>query len=317
MADLPDLTLPLPAPDLVARVNATENRVAALEEGGGGGGTDIKIGGTAPADGWWIDVPEPEDIDVTATGPTWTDDTVNGGGTWTTPTETGITYSPASGTASPGQAVTVTATAQVGYHITGVSSWQHDFPVAPPAGASDDFDRPESALGGMGVSSSGHAWSDPDGAFKITTGGRAMQGKDSSNHKALLYAGITDVTVAVDLWNFGPGNYGILARADLTDETYYHARSSSGSIQLWRFVDGVATQLGSNQPWSSPANGDTLSLTVQENGAQTDLTVTLRGVVVIAVSDTEAGRPTAGIYAGLRSNTSTSATFDNFAVTEP
>ena len=37
MADLPNLTLPLPAPDLVARVNSTENRVAALEEGGGSG----------------------------------------------------------------------------------------------------------------------------------------------------------------------------------------------------------------------------------------------------------------------------------------
>lgn len=38
MADLPDLTLPLPAPDLVARTNAVEDRVAALEAGGGGGG---------------------------------------------------------------------------------------------------------------------------------------------------------------------------------------------------------------------------------------------------------------------------------------
>lgn len=74
-------------------------------------------------------------VSVTASAPTWTDNAASGGGTWTTATTTGVTYSPASGTASPGQAVTVTATAQPGYTISGTSSWTHTFPAAPtPAG---------------------------------------------------------------------------------------------------------------------------------------------------------------------------------------
>lgn len=77
---------------------------------------------------------------VTASGATWTDDTANGGGTWSTPTETGVTYTPASGTATPGQSVTVTATAQAGYTITGTTSWSHTFPTASPYASADVFD---------------------------------------------------------------------------------------------------------------------------------------------------------------------------------
>lgn len=70
-------------------------------------------------------------VEVTAAGPTWTDDTDNGGGSWTTPAETGVTYDPASGTATPSQEVTVTATAQAGYTIVGATSWTHTFPAVP------------------------------------------------------------------------------------------------------------------------------------------------------------------------------------------
>ena len=85
----------------------------------------------------WTDTggdPDPELITVTATAPTWTDDAINGGGTWTTPTITGVAYSPASGTATPGQSVTVSATAQTGYQLAGTSSWTHSFPAAPSSG---------------------------------------------------------------------------------------------------------------------------------------------------------------------------------------
>lgn len=76
--------------------------------------------------------PDPvPDVEVTAGGPTWVDDEDNGGGTWTTPTEEGIDYSPASGAADPGEEVTVTATAQEGYDLVGTSSWSHTFPAAP------------------------------------------------------------------------------------------------------------------------------------------------------------------------------------------
>lgn len=87
-------------------------------------------------DGWTAtgSIPDPELITVTATAPNWTDDAINGGGTWTTPTIAGVTYSPASGTATLGQTVTVIAIAQTGYQLNGTSSWTHTFPAAstPP-----------------------------------------------------------------------------------------------------------------------------------------------------------------------------------------
>lgn len=92
-------------------------------------------------EGCWLSVPGTGGsggggtvVQVTPTGPTWTDDATNGGGAWTTPAQTGLTYSPA-GTnqaASAGSTVTWTVTAQSGYAIAEGSpeSWSHTFPTA-------------------------------------------------------------------------------------------------------------------------------------------------------------------------------------------
>lgn len=74
--------------------------------------------------------PEPEPTEVEAPAPSWTDNS-DGGGIWTTPVVEGIEYNPASGTAKPGQIVTVTATALDGYVLLGATGWTHRFPVAP------------------------------------------------------------------------------------------------------------------------------------------------------------------------------------------
>lgn len=84
----------------------------------------------------WFDAGYTE---VTATGPTWTDDDINGGGTWTTPTQEGVVYSPASGTAQPGQTVTVNATATPGHVLVGTKTWSHTFPVAATTQWFTDF----------------------------------------------------------------------------------------------------------------------------------------------------------------------------------
>lgn len=84
----------------------------------------------------WFDAGYTE---VTATGPTWTDDDINGGGTWTTPTQEGVVYSPASGTAQPGQTVTVNATAEPGHVLVGTKTWTHTFPVAATTQWFTDF----------------------------------------------------------------------------------------------------------------------------------------------------------------------------------
>src|SRR5690625_6099765 len=52
------------------------------------------------------------DIIVTAAEPDWVDNTEDGGGTWTTPEIEGVVYEPESGTAQPGESVTVEATAE-------------------------------------------------------------------------------------------------------------------------------------------------------------------------------------------------------------
>ena len=111
-------------------------------------------------------------IEVTATAPTWTDDTINGGGTWTTPTIAGVTYSPASGTATAGESVTVTATADSGYTLTGTTSWTHTFPVEPVAGTitlADTFDRADGNLVGTSVDTGSAVWA-VDAANDMLTG---------------------------------------------------------------------------------------------------------------------------------------------------
>lgn len=141
-------------------VTATDGQVSVYDDatgtwvpqdptGGGGGGGGVPIfGSQAEAQAWeaanpgkvalWFDALA-NLTPVTPTGPTWTDDAVNGGGTWTTPAQTGVTYSPASGTATPGQTVTVTATAQTGYVLQGTTTWTHTFPADPNEPVGDDY----------------------------------------------------------------------------------------------------------------------------------------------------------------------------------
>lgn len=79
----------------------------------------------------FLEIPEPGDIFVTASPPTFTDDTVSGGGTWNSPSIIGVIYTPASGTAYPGQVVVINATAEQGYVLGGTKSWTHTFPEEP------------------------------------------------------------------------------------------------------------------------------------------------------------------------------------------
>ena len=80
---------------------------------------------------------QPELTPVTPAIPLWAPDAVNGGGTWETPAQAGVRWSPASGTASPGQEVTVTAYAEPGYRLVGTSSFTYVFPM--PAGQFETF----------------------------------------------------------------------------------------------------------------------------------------------------------------------------------
>jgi hypothetical protein len=134
----PAVSLGGAVPEFVAGTNVS------IEQGAGtvtisadGGSLAIKVGGSAPAGGWHLDTGATDPgTPVTPTGPTWVDDATNGGGTWSTPTQTGVTYSPASGTATPGEEVTVFAFPTTGYELVGTVTWSHTFPTEPagPAG---------------------------------------------------------------------------------------------------------------------------------------------------------------------------------------
>src|SRR5690625_6182415 len=80
------------------------------------------------------------DIIVTAEEPDRVDNTEDGGGTWTTPEIEGVVYEPESGTAQPGESVTVEATAEQGYSIEGDTEWTHQYPVAPDPDPDPDHD---------------------------------------------------------------------------------------------------------------------------------------------------------------------------------
>ena len=99
------------------------------------------------------------DTPVTASAPVWVDDSASGGGTWTTPTITGVTYSPASGTATSGQTVTVTAAANPGYALSGTASWQHTFPaVFLTSVFADTFTDTDGVNLGSHLADTGQAW---------------------------------------------------------------------------------------------------------------------------------------------------------------
>src|SRR5690625_7159956 len=83
---------------------------------------------------------ESNDIIVTAAEADWVDNTEDGGGTWTTPEIEGVVYEPESGTAQPGESVTVEATAEQGYSIEGDTEWTTDYPVAPDPDPDPDRD---------------------------------------------------------------------------------------------------------------------------------------------------------------------------------
>lgn len=285
-------------------------------------GVDIKVGGSQPAEGWWLDndtAPAP-DIEVTPTGPTWTDDEINGGGTWNTPTQTGITYSPASGTATPGQTVVVTATPLPGYAIVGATSWTHTFPHGPAAEpdwstlvASDDFDRANSGAGGLGTAPAGGAWADPTASFGIV-GGTAVNSGSTNGAITTLPTTATDARVVADMVFAAStaGQYGVVARANTTHDTYYHARVNGGtSVQLYRAVGGSLTSLGSHaiSPAITVGETRTLTLRVWESTA-TELRVDLDGTEVITTTDDTGTRPTGG-RVGLRAGSSVNIRFDS------
>lgn len=157
------------------------------------GGDSIKVGGAAPADGWWFDNGGVES--VTAPAPIFTDKDGTAADTYTIPPATGVQYrvggvERAAGTYPGSGSVTVTAHALPGYVLTGTASWSFTFstaaapvtvtPTAPTASDSaDTYTIPsmtgvEYLVGGVVQSAGTKTVGDVDAT--VTVAARALPG---------------------------------------------------------------------------------------------------------------------------------------------
>lgn len=158
----------------------------------------------------WRSTAKPDTrIAVTPAGPTFTNDTAKGGGTWTTPAQTGVTYTPASGTASPGQTVTVTATisdpAAYKFATGAKTSWVHKFlDLSVPI--TDSFTGPAGTLlAGRVTEGQALTWEvDADTAQLTLTGsGSASAPAVGTRSANILRPAKTKVEVSFDYSNLG------------------------------------------------------------------------------------------------------------------
>ena len=164
------------------------------------GGT-IKVGGAAPADGWWLDNGGVET--VTAKPPTFDDKDGASADTYTIPTTAGVEYLvggavKAAGTYPASGTVTVTARATAGYALAGQSSWTFTFsaeaapvavtPTAPTASdTTDTYTIPsvtgvEYLVGGAVKAAGTYSVGDVDATVTVTaraTSGYVLSGQSS------------------------------------------------------------------------------------------------------------------------------------------
>ena len=254
-------------------------------------------------------------VSVTASAPTWTDDIINGGGTWTNATTTGVTYAPASGTANPGQVVTVTATAQSGYTLTGTTSWNHTFPNAPSAvSVTDSFNRADNATSLGTTETGGKTWEIAGGSTWGITGNKAgmLVGTAIRGH-ANVDLGATNMAVEARMNVLGrAGSYPSIVGRYVDPTNCYMLQNSDAAGEnktILVRIGGVNTFLATSL--SIPNNG-LLKLTLVEEGSDTRVKVYADGVEVWSGLATIANRPN-GTKAGLFAYTAdSSARFDDF-----
>lgn len=123
-----------------------------------------------------------------------------------------------------------------------------------------------------------------------------------------------DYSVSCDLYRFDTFSVaaGPVARATGTSvATHYHVRysSSAGAYQLYKYIAGVATQLGSNAT-AAFGVGETHNLRLEVAGSS--IAVYLDGAATPVIGPVADTAITAAGYAGLRS-ASASGHFDNFS----
>lgn len=305
-------------------------------------GDAVKVGGSAPATGWWLDTGLPEPDGTAPTAPSLTVDATSqtqlvatytggtdniavtqyrvriDGGVWEVKTAAG---SHTFGGLGIGTAHTIDAQAgDESGNWSPSTTWAgatSGGPEPEPSwltlAASDDFERADTTAPGLGVAPVGGAWDDPSAAFWINTG-RALTA--TNNSYATLDAASSDMKVSTPILAAAtPTMTGPIACASTgSTATFYWARWNSGNVQLYRYINGSATKIGGDHPLAWPV-GETHTLTLRawDDGTNTtQLRVDLDGTTVISGSDTATNRPV-GTRGGIRAQSST-IRFESFTI---
>lgn len=195
-------------------------------------------------EGYWVSVSGFIPVSVTPAGPDWVDDAVNGGGTWTTPDELGVTYDPASGTADPGEFVEVTATADEGFAIApgANSSWSHTFPLAGGGGGGQITLTPINHFAGTSAAGVSIGAADADRSVIVAYGQRSS----SEGGAAPTGCTIGGVTATRDTYN----------DADVVGHpitAIFHAEVPSGTTADITLTGGSGLTEGSFYVWTADA----------------------------------------------------------------
>jgi hypothetical protein len=131
------------------------------------------------------------------------------------------------------------------------------------------------------------------------------RGRQSTTATALYYydaaPGGADYTVSVDVYNPGSvtnSNLGPVARAASGANTHYHARYStaSGAVQLYKFVAGSATLLGTAARLA-PASGGFATILLSVSGSTIEVTFNGEGSPLVSATD---GSISAAGFPGIR-----------------
>lgn len=168
----------------------------------------------------------------------------------------------------------------------------------------DPFTRADSAL------ELGNGWVAQTGVLGISSNKAYVVSLTSSTARAVRETGLADLVLAGDVtWETG-AEIGFLFR--VTDSTnFLYCRMISTNTKIFKFVDGVATELGSYT--LSPSNGTVYHHRFILNGSSVILQLDDGGTLTTRISITETFNQTATQH-GLYAQTSTAGKWDNVVI---
>ena len=188
--------------------------------------------------------------------------------------------------------------------------------AAAVSAITDTFTRADSATS-LGTTETGQAWEIVGGTWGVTNGTmyKSVGGASTRAH-AVVDWGSADMSVTVQIPSRGTAaGYPCLVGRFVDEGNGYFVQLNPSPGTLARRVGGVNTVVISNL--GTTVAGDSMKLSIREQGGGTVLTVYRNGTQVSTYTDTAVGRP-AGTRAGVFSyGVYVDARFDNFTVEAP